>query len=184
MNTTTLAIVAAVVVLAAVALAWMYSARAQRARLREKFGPEYQRTVADLGSEKRAEAVLQERASRVSSYNIRDLKPEERGRFSESWRRVQARFVDDPGGAVTEADMLCTEVMTARGYPVTDFERRAEDLTVDHANVVNHYRSAREIAQRHSRKAATTEDLRQALVHYRELFADLLNEQKNIRRSA
>lgn len=186
MTTSTLmiVIVAVVVAVAVIGLAWWYSARQRRARLQQRFGPEYERTVHDLGSERQAETVLQERANRVSSYRIRELEDEERGRFSEAWRRVQARFVDDPSGAVTEADLLVTEVMTTRGYPMTDFERRAEDLTVDHANVVHHYRAARDVAQRHSRKAASTEDLRQALVHYRELFADLLNEPKHLRRSA
>jgi hypothetical protein len=174
MTTTTLVIVAIVVAVAAVALAWMYSERRRREHLRTRFGPEYQRAVQDLGNAQKAEAALQEREKRVASYRIHELSAEERSRFSEAWRRVQARFVDDPAGAVTEADLLVTEIMTARGYPMSDFDRRAEDLTVDHPNVVHHYRQARDIASRHSRKSATTEDLRQALVHYRALFADLL----------
>ena len=174
MTTTTVVIVAIVVAVAAVALAWMYTERRRRDHLRTRFGPEYQRAVQDLGNAQKAEAALQEREKRVASYHIHELSAEERSRFSEAWRRVQARFVDDPAGAVTEADLLVTEVMTVRGYPMSDFDRRAEDLTVDHPNVVHHYRQARDIASRHSRKSATTEDLRQALVHYRALFADLL----------
>jgi len=181
-------ILAAVVLAAAVvaiALAWTFSARRRRERLRRKYGPEYERTVKDAGSEARAEALLREREKRVASYHIRELNAEERGRYSEAWRRVQAMFVDDPGGAATEADMLVTDVMRTRGYPMADFDTRAEDLTVDHANVVHHYRHAREIAGRHARKQASTEDLRQALVHYRELFADLLGERdRNLRRTA
>jgi hypothetical protein len=186
MTTNTLILIAIVVVgvVALGLLAWMYSARRRRERLRSQFGPEYQRTVQDVGSEARAEAVLTEREKRVSAYHIRDLNPEERGRFSESWRRVQAMFVDDPSTAVTEADMLVTEVMTARGYPMADFDHRAEDLTVEHGNVVHHYRQARDIASRHTRHQASTEDLRQALVHYRELFTDLLGSPRPIRRSA
>jgi hypothetical protein len=184
MTTETMIVVAVVVVLALAALAWVYTTRQRRERLRTRFGPEYERTVHDVGSEQKAEAVLDERANRVAKYHIRDLKHEERNRFSESWRRVQAKFVDDPAAAVTEADMLVTEVMSARGYPMADFDRRAEDLTVDHAHVVDHYRNARDIAVRHARGAASTEDLRQALVHYRELFADLLNERKPMRKSA
>ena len=184
MTTETMIVVAVVVVLALAALAWVYTTRQRRERLRTRFGPEYERTVHDVGSEQKAEAVLHERAHRVAKYHIRDLKHEERTRFSESWRCVQAKFVDDPAAAVTEADMLVTEVMSARGYPMADFDRRAEDLTVDHAHVVDHYRNARDIAVRHSRGAASTEDLRQALVHYRELFADLLNERKPMRKSA
>jgi hypothetical protein len=184
MPTSTLIIVAVVVVIAALALAWVYAAQRRRRHLRDRFGPEYQRTVEDVGSTKRAEAVLAEREKRVSSYHMRELSAEERGRFSDAWRRVQAKFVDDPAGAVSEADLLVTDVMTARGYPMTDFDRRSEDLTVEHPNVVHHYRNAHDIAVRHSRNAASTEDLRQALVHYRALFADLLEVPHPIRRSA
>lgn len=184
MPTSTLVVVAVVVVMAALAIAWMYSERRRRQHLRERFGPEYQRTVEAVGSTKHAEAVLADREKRVSSYHIRELRAEESARFSDAWRRLQARFVDDPAGAVTEADLLVNEVMTARGYPMSDFDRRAEDLTVEHANVVHHYREAREIAQRHSRQAASTEDLRQALVHYRALFSELLEAPHPVRRSA
>lgn len=184
-NTLIIAAVVVIAVVVALALAWTLSANRRRERLRNRFGPEYDRMVQDTGSEARAEAALAAREKRVSSYHIRDLAPEERGRYSEGWRRVQGMFVDDPGGAVTEADQLVNEVMNTRGYPMADFDRRAEDLTVTHANVVNHYRSARDIAGRHSRKQASTEDLRQALVHYRELFADLLGERDgNLRRTA
>jgi hypothetical protein len=171
----TLLIVAVVVVIVALALIWVYVQRQRHARLRERFGPEYERTVQAVGTTGRAEAVLVEREKRVSSYHIRKLNDEERRRYVEAWRRVQTRFVDDPGGAVTEADRLVTEVMTSRGYPMADFDRRAEDLTVDHANVVHHYHAAREIAARHARGAASTEELRQGLVHYRELFTELLD---------
>jgi SOS response regulatory protein OraA/RecX len=181
---TTLLIVAAVVVIAAVAIAWTLAQRRQRrAHLRERFGPEYDRTVHAVGTTGRAEAVLAEREKRVETYHIRALDPDERRRFSEAWTGVQAKFVDDPSAAVTEADRLVNELMTARGYPMNDFDRRAEDLTVEHANVVHHYRAAREIANRHARNAASTEELRQALVHYRDLFADLLGEPP-VRRTA
>lgn len=174
LNNQTMVIVAAVVIIAALALAWVFAQRQRRVRLRERFGSEYDRTVAAVGTAGRAEAVLAEREKRVQSYHLKQLSDVDRGRYLESWRRVQARFVDDPGGAVTEGDALVTEVMTARGYPMSDFDRRVEDLTVDHANVVHHYRAARDIASRHAKRSASTEDLRQALVHYRELFADLL----------
>lgn len=181
----TMLIVAVLVVMAAVAVAWLFGVRRRREHLRERFGPEYERTVQAAGTTGRAEALLQEREQRVSRYNIRALAEPERVRFSDAWRRVQAKFVDDPGAAVTEGDLLVNEVMTARGYPMSDFDRRVEDLTVDHGNVVHHYRAAREIAARHSRRAASTEELRQALVHYRELFADLLGEPPHAaRRSA
>lgn len=184
MTNTTWVIVAAVVVIAALAVAWLYAQRRRRAVLRERFGPEYDRTVQAVGTTGRAEAVLEDRAARVARYHIRELTPEESRRFSEAWQAVQAKFVDDPSGATTEADALVTQVMTARGYPMAEWDRRVEDLTVDHANVVHHYRAAREIAERHARRAASTEDLRQALVHYRELFADLLGLHGSARRSA
>lgn len=186
MTTETIIIVAVVVAVAviALALAWTYSAKRRRERLRSQFGPEYERTVQAAGSEARAEEVLAEREKRVASYHIRELSGEERGRYSEAWRRVQAQFVDDPSAAVTEADLLVNDVMNTRGYPMSDFDRRAEDLTVGHGNVVHHYREARAIAGRHARKEASTEDLRQALVHYRELFAELLHDPKQLRRSA
>ena len=184
MTTETLIVLGVLVVIAVLALGWFYMARQRRQRLRTRFGPEYERTVHDVGSEEKAEALLTERAKRVSKYHIRELKRDERARFSDAWRRVQAKFVDDPAAAVTEADMLVTDVMAARGYPMADFDQRAEDLTVEHGHVVDHYRQARDIAVRHSRGGATTEDLRQALVHYRALFADLLNEPKQMRKSA
>lgn len=180
----TLLIVAVVVVIAALALAWAYAQRRRRLHLRERFGPEYDRTVHAVGTAGRADAMLAEREKRVSTYHIRKLNEEERARYSEGWRRVQAKFVDDPAAAVTEADLLVNEVMTVRGYPMSDFDRRIEDLTVEHADVVHHYRAAREIAARHKRQAASTEELRQALVHYRELFADLLDVHDPARRSA
>ena len=184
MTNTMWVIVAAVVVIAALVIAWLYTQRRRRAVLRERFGPEYDRTVQAVGTAGRAEAVLEERAARVAHYHIRELNAEESRRFSDAWRAVQARFVDDPSAAATEADALVTQVMTARGYPMAEWDRRVEDLTVDHANVVHHYRAAREIAERHARRAASTEELRQALVHYRELFADLLGLHGNARRTA
>ena len=162
----------------------MYSERQRRAHLLARFGPEYERTVHDVGNARRAEAELSQREKRVSSYHIRELTAEERDRFSKAWRAVQAKFVDDPPAAVTEADLLVTEVMTTRGYPMSDFDRRAEDLTVDHPDVVENYRQARDIAARHSRNQASTEDLRQAVVHYRGLFAELLDEPHPVRRIA
>jgi hypothetical protein len=184
MTNETIVIIAAVVVVAVAALAWFYVAQRRRAHLRTRFGPEYERAVHDVGNPRKAEAVLAEREKRVLSYQIRDLTPDERGRFAEAWRRVQSQFVDDPAAAVTEADLLVTDVMTTRGYPMADFDRRAEDLTVDHPNVVHHYREARQIASRHARMQASTEDLRQALVHYRALFADLLQVPNRMRRTA
>jgi hypothetical protein len=165
---------AAVVVVVIVAL---FVVRRQRSEgLRRRFGPEYERTLRDAGDIRKAEAVLQSRAARVAGLHIRPLAPEEAQRFSEEWRGVQAQFVDDPKAAVTQADRLVGEVMHARGYPVGEFEQRVEDISVDHPNVVMNYRAARAIAEEHARGGASTEDLRQAMVHYRALYAELLGQ--------
>jgi len=182
-NTTWIVIIAAIVAVVAV-LGWMYVERRRRERLRTRFGPEYDRLLRDGGDVRRTESILEKREKRVSQYRIRALTTEESRRFGEAWRRLQAKFVDDPPTAVTEADILMTELMTARGYPTTDFEKRVEDLSVAHGNVIQHYREAHIIADRHTRRAASTEDLRQALVHYRALFDDLLEVREPERKRA
>ena len=146
-------------------------------RLRTQFGgSEYDRTVKEDGNRRHAEAELKERTARVESLNIRPLAPGDRARFVESWRRAEARFVDGPGGAVTEADQLLGDVMATRGYPVSDFEQRAADISVDHPLVLVNYRTAHEIALRQTNGQANTEDLRQAMIHYRTLFEELVGE--------
>ena len=161
----------AVVIVAAVL--WIEMRRRSR-QLRDRFGPEYDRALEEHGTVRKAEADLAARANRVARLHIRPLTPEDAARFAVAWRRIQEQFVDNPGAAVTEADKLIGEVMVARGYPVGDFEQRVSDISVDHADVVINYRAAREIAQQHGRGDASTEDLRQAMVHYRALFRDLL----------
>ena len=156
------------------AIVWITLSRVRSQRLRQRFGPEYERTIRTEGNVRKAEAELEARAKRVAKLQIRPLTPTDAQRFDASWRAVQSRFVDDPRGAVTEADRLVGEVMAVRGYPVGDFEQRVADVSVDHADVVMNYRAAREIAQQHAEGKATTEDLRQAMVHYRALFRDLL----------
>jgi hypothetical protein len=175
--------VAVVVVIALVA--WAFTRRRRSAHLKEQFGPEYDRLVRESGTTTQAEAVLERREHRVAQYHIQPLSPEESGRFAERWRRVQARFVDDPRGAVADADQLIGEVMQAKGYPMADFEDRAADLTVEHANVVDHYRIAHGIARRHERGEASTEDLRQGMQHYRALFEELIEaaEPRSARRA-
>lgn len=167
-------VLVAIAVIVIAAVVWFDLRRRHSDALRARFGPEYNRTVANSGSLTQAEASLEARARRVEALHIRPLTPEDRTRYAAEWRRVQERFVDDPSGAVTEADRLVGEVMHARGYPVGDFERRVEDISVDHAGVVMNYRAARDIAEAHARGEASTEDLRQAMVHYRALFDDLL----------
>jgi hypothetical protein len=164
-----------VLIIAAVAIALAGFWYAKRAGLRKRFGPEYERAVAEAGSAMRAEAELAAREKRVSKYQIRPLSAEDGSRFTAAWRQLQARFVDDPAAAVTEADQLVTDLMVTRGYPMADFDRRAADLSVDHASVVNHYRVAHElVAKQRDPRLASTEDLRQAVQHYRALFEDLL----------
>jgi hypothetical protein len=169
----TLWLLIAVAVIAAIGV-WYVMQTRRRQQLRQRFGPEYDRTLRSQGNVRKAEAELEARAKRVDALHIRPLNPTDAQRFDEGWRRIQERFVDDPKGAVTEADRLVGEVMTARGYPVGDFEQRVSDISVDHPDVVVNYRAAREIAALHSRGEASTEDLRQAMVHYRALFRDLL----------
>ena len=148
----------------------------QRANLRSKFGSEYARTVEEAGSSRKAEAELQEREKRVASFSLRRLSPQQIDMFNDGWMKVQNQFVDDPQGAVSRADVLLTEVMEARGYPISDFDRRSADLSVDHPEVVQNYRTAHDIAIRHARGEADTEDLRQAMIHYRALFEELVHE--------
>jgi hypothetical protein len=167
----------AAVVIAVVVVGALVVARGRRsAQLRQRFGPEYERTLRETGDVRKTDAALQARAARVERLHIRPLSAEDAQRFTERWRLVQAQFVDDPKTAVTEADRLVGEVMHARGYPVGAFEQRVEDISVDHPDVVMNYRAARTIAESHARGEATTEDLRQAMVHYRALYADLLGQ--------
>jgi hypothetical protein len=153
---------------------WLLYERRRTTDLRSTFGDEYRRTVEDTGSRREAEAELEERKQRVEALDIRPLPPEERDRYAVQWREVQAAFVDEPQGAVERADRLIGEVMEARGYPMADFDQRVADVSVEHAAVVDHYRTAHDIANRGARGDADTEALRAAMVHYRALFDDLL----------
>ncbi|HEU4480089.1 MAG TPA: hypothetical protein VFR80_16345 [Pyrinomonadaceae bacterium] len=179
LSTTELAfIIALVVVIAVIGIAaWLSFRKRRTKKLRSQFGgAEYTRAVEEGGTRRQAEAGLKERAERVESLKIRELAPGDRARFVESWDRVQARFVDGPGGAVTEADQLLGDVMSTRGYPVSDFEQRAADISVDHPLVMENYRTAHEIADRQTRGLANTEDLRQAMIKYRTLFEELVGQ--------
>jgi hypothetical protein len=166
---------AAVILVVAATSVWVAKRKQQRTeRLQTKFGSEYARTVDVAGGRKAAEADLTQRQERVSKLELRPISESEKNAFTSRWQATQARFVDEPGGAVTDADSLVSEVMQARGYPVGDFEQRAADVSVDHPQVVSNYRAAHAIAVSHSRASASTEDLRQAMVHFRALFTDLL----------
>lgn len=173
MNTTAFVILAIVIGAIAVGV-FLYLRRRRSENLRKQFGPEYKHAVDQYGDQRKAEAALAEREKRVRKLDIRGLTADEQDRFTDNWKKTQARFVDAPSPAVSEADGLVKELMLARRYPVGEFEQRTADISVDHPNVVNNYRAAREIAQRNKSGKATTEDLRQAMVHYRSLFEELL----------
>jgi hypothetical protein len=166
----------AVVLVALAALlviAWVFVRKQRTRNLRSRFGPEYDRTVRESGPQ-RAEAVLLEREKRVQKFQIRELSTEEREHFLNQWRTVQSRFVDDPQAAVSDADLLVDRLMQTRGYPMSDFEQQAADISVSHPRVVDNYRAAHVIAVRHRQGEANTEDLRNALIYYRSLFEELL----------
>lgn len=170
----TLTIVLIIVVLVVIA-AIVYGVRAaRRKRLQSTFGPEYDRAVADTGNRTEAEKELREREKRHAELELRPLSPESQAQYSAEWEDVQLKFVDNPAEAVGTADELVTRLITERGYPTRDYEDRLADLSVEHARTLGHYRDAHEISERNRAGSASTEDLRQALVHYRALFADLL----------
>lgn len=168
----------AVVVVAALAAAtlWRKGRTARRRQLRERFGPEYELLVAQYGDSARAEAELESRARRVRKLSIKELPAGEREAFARAWKETQEHFVDTPSIAVRSAHELVERVMRARGYPVDDFEQRFADLSVDHASVVQHYRAAHALHEANQQGREDTEELRQAMVHYRALFAELLGE--------
>jgi hypothetical protein len=169
-------LIAGIVVLALILIAWLVARQRQRKRsiqLRERFGPEYSRVVAERGSQTKAEAELAAREKRVEHLKIVPLAPADAARFSQAWGQLQTRF--DPRGVVVEADRLVRDLMVRRGYPMADFEHRAADISVHHPRVVEAYRSARDIAARDQRGEANTEELRRAVVYYRALFDDLLD---------
>ena len=174
MNTAAILLLVLIVVVIAVGFL-VFLGRRRSAALRQKFGSEYRRAVGEFGDERKAEAELAAREKRVRSLNIRALAPEEQARFADAWKKAQTRFVDEPSQAAADADILVKELMQTRGYPIGDFEQRSADISVDHPEVVSNYRAAREIAVRNNGGKATTEDIRQAMIHYRSLFEELLD---------
>jgi hypothetical protein len=171
-------LIAAVVLAVAVVGAYAYVMRRRREQLRHRFGPEYDRTLAQAGDPAQADAILAKRLDRVDRFKLRPLSREQADSFTQQWQRVQARFVDDPDSAVSDADQLVGRVMAARGYPTDDFDRLADDVSVDHPHVVESYRTARALMARRATGEVQTEELRQAVVHYRALFTDLLEVEK------
>jgi hypothetical protein len=171
-----LAVAVLLVIVVAVAL-YARKRKNTTAKLRDRFGPEYGRAVEQHGSERKAEAKLADRETRVEMLKIRDLEPTEIERYLAQWQAAQSRFVDYPKGAVAEADELVCSLMQTRGYPVEDFDQRAADISVNHPRVVENYRSAHSIALRLGRGEVSTEELRTAMIHYRSLFDELVKVQ-------
>jgi len=176
MQSNELAVVALIVVVAVAAIMIFVAMRSRRTHaLQDRFGEEYDRTLHEHGKSRvKAEAALHEREKRVADLDIRPLTPEERGTFTSEWNEVKAVFVDSPPEAVLHADRLTANMMAARGYPMADFSRRYEDLTVKHGEIARHYRAGHDIVDRQGKGEATTEELRQAMKHYEMLFEDLV----------
>jgi hypothetical protein len=174
-NTTYLIVtVVLVLVIIGAVFALVLARRRRSEQLRDQLGPEYDRTVQAMGGEKKAQTELEERRKHVEALDIRSLSVSERERFLADWTAVQSKFVDEPGQAIVDADHLIMQVMQTRGYPVSDFEQRAADISVNYPALVSNYRAAREIADKNEQHQADTEELRQAMIHYRSLFEELL----------
>ena len=169
-----------VIIALAIMVSRMVIARRRTHRLKERFGPEYERTVGQLGEQHAAEKELAARERKRAKLDIVPLAPEARERYADTWQTVQTAFVDDPSNAVEEADRLLTQVMRARGYPIDDFDQQAADISVDHPTVVENYRAAHSIHLRQEQDDVGTEDQRKAFVHYRALFEKLLEPDQKL----
>jgi hypothetical protein len=176
-------LVAIIIVIAVVVVVAILAAQRQRTRrLQQRFGPEYERTLARTGDRRAGEAQLADREHRRRELEVVELDASARTRYLEAWRATQGKFVDDPVAATREADELVSSVMRDRGYPVDDFEQRVGDISVDHPQVAENYRAAHAVSLANERGLAGTDDLRQAFVHYRSLFAELLDTGQGSRR--
>ena len=167
-------VIAAVAVVVVLGVVWSALRTRRTQTLQDRFGPEYDRTVEQSGGRREAERELAERQKRHEKLDLKPLSPEARDRYVAQWQDTQGRFVDDPTGAVSRADELVQQVMRERGYPVDDFEQRAADISVEHPELVERYRTANGIARASERGEASTEDLRHSVRHYRALFVELL----------
>jgi len=166
--------VVVVLVIIGAILGLVFARRRRSERLQDHFGPEYAHTVQILGDEKKAQNELDERQKHVEALDIRPLSASERERYLADWTAVQSKFVDEPGQAIVDADHLIIEVMQVRAYPVSNFDQRAADISVNYPALVSNYRAAREIANKNEQHQADTEELRQAMIYYRSLFEELL----------
>jgi hypothetical protein len=173
-NTTMIITVVLVLVIVGGILGLVFARRRRSEQLHDQWGPEYDRTVQAMGGEKKAQTELEERRKHVEALDVRPLSASERERCLADWTAVQSRFVDKPGQAIGDADRLIMQVMQMRNYPVSDFEQRAADISVNYPALVTNYRAAREIAVKNEQHQADTEELRQAMIHYRSLFEELL----------
>jgi hypothetical protein len=189
MPTAALIVAAVVIVAIVIVAARLYSTQQTRQRneteqrsvqLRERFGPEYDRTVAEKGDVRVAESELTSRQKRVSEFNIRPLAADEGKSFNDQWQVMQATFVDNPSTAAHDADALIGRVMAARGYPESDYEQRSADVSVDHPAILDHYRAAHEITLRDADGQANTEDLRQAVLNSHALFTEMVEEPRTV----
>ena len=175
MNTTYIIIAVVLGLMIMGAILWpIFTRRKRSERLHDHFGPEYDHTVEALGDEKKAQTELEGRQKHVKALDIQPLSVEERERYVSEWTAVQSKFVDEPGQAIVDADHLIMEVMQTRAYPVSDFEQRAADISVNYPALVSNYRAARVIALKNEQHQADTEELRQSLIYYRSLFQELL----------
>ena len=183
MNSTyVVVIVVVVLVIVGAILGLVFSRRKRSERYHDQYGPEYDRTVQAMGSKKKAQIELEERRKHVETLDIRPLTASERERYLADWAAVQSRFVDEPGQAIGDADRLIMQVMQMRNYPVSDFEQRAADLSVNYPALVTNYRAARDIAIKNEQHQANTEELRQAMIYYRSLFDELLKTEAVVER--
>jgi hypothetical protein len=174
LNTIYIIVAVLILLIAGAIMASIFSRRNRTERLQGKFGSEYDHTVQALGGEKKAHTELEERQKYVASLDIHPLSAVEGERYAADWVAVQSKFVDDPGQAIIDADRLIMEVMHLRNYPISDFEQRAADISVNYPELVSNYRAARAIAIKNEQQQADTEELRQALIYYRSLFDELL----------
>ncbi|MEU6312680.1 hypothetical protein [Streptomyces sp. NPDC047014] len=179
MSTTTLVVgivIAAIVVIAIVATLWTM---ARRRHLRERFGPEYERTVREEGGTRAAERDLRAREQRHDELDLKELPAERRRQYADAWSGVQEHFVDQPEDSVAEADELVSRLMSERGYPTEGYQDRLRHLSVEHGRTLDHYRAAHDVRMKSGGEGATTEELRGAMVHYRALFEELLTDQRS-----
>ena len=177
---TTYIIAVIVLVVVGIILMPIFSRRKRSQKLQDKFGSEYDHTMETTGNDKETQKELNERVKHVEMMNIRSLSLVERKRYLEDWAVVQSKFVDEPGQAIGDADRLIMEVMQLRAYPVSDFDQRAADISVNYPDLISNYRAARAIALKNEQQKADTEEMRQAMIHYRSLFKELLETESEI----